>query len=500
MLRYGLRKLALFFLLTLCAGLLQASRLVLLHTNDTHSQIDVTDNGLGGIERRKTLIDSVRAANDNVLLVDAGDMLQGTLYFTLFGGEVEAKLMNHLGYDIQILGNHEFDNGVKALAKVFGNIKAAKLSTNYEFSDSTLGKLFRPYMIKEFDGKRIAFIAINLDPHGMIADNNRVGVEYLDGIKAANATAWHLKHNEKVDMVIALTHIGYNEEELISDVKLAKSSEDIDIIIGGHSHTVIDPASEKSEACLVDNALGKPVLVAQTGKSGVNVGEIDIDLDNLKVTYKLLPVDSRYDKRTTGEIDRILAPYKTEVDSFLNYKIGSTDGMKRDDWSLVNWMADFVLDDAAKLTDRKPDLSIVNRGGIRRDMQPGVVTKGTIMQIFPFENRTVVMDVPGDKLRRAFEIMARRGGDGVSKGVDITFDPATGNCSRIIINGKALDDNKTYRVATIDYLARGGDYMVPLAECGILAASNGVLYENMIDTLMKSNKKLKADKTRRMHN
>ena len=476
-----------------------ADKLVILHTNDTHSQIEPTDKNLGGIQRRKALIDSVRAVRDNVLLVDAGDMVQGTLYFTLFGGEVESKLMNHLGYDVQILGNHEFDNGVDQLASFFGALNADRISTNYDFTTTPLAPLFKPYVIKAYAGKRIGIIAINLDPKGMIADSNAEGVIYLDGVKAANATAWHLRHNEKVDMVIALSHIGYKEDGLISDVELAAKSEDIDIIIGGHSHTVIDPANPDGPQWLLKNAVGKPVLVVQTGKSGINVGEIEVDLDTFESYYHLLPVDSRYDNKTDAAIDSILSPYKTEVEAFRNYKIAKTQGLAVKDWSLVNWMADFVLADASSLTPRKIDLAIVNKGGVRADMMKGDVTKGTIMQIFPFDNRIVVMEISGADLADALDVMAARGGDGVSAGVDATFDPNTGKCTSILINGKPLDRTHTYTLATIDYLANGGDYMSPLTRGKVLARSEQVIYNDMIDSLMKSKQTLKADKTQRMH-
>ena len=184
-----------------------AEELVILHTNDTHSQIEPNDRDLGGILRRKVLVDSVRAVHDNVLLIDAGDAVQGTLYFTLYGGEVERKMMNALGYDIQILGNHEFDNGMEALAEQWRGVNAEKLSTNYDMRGTPLDTLFAPYTIKRYGNSLIGVIALNLDPKGMIADKNSEGIVYLDAIEAANATAWHLKHNEHVDGVIAVTHI-----------------------------------------------------------------------------------------------------------------------------------------------------------------------------------------------------------------------------------------------------------------------------------------------------
>lgn len=219
----------------------QADKIVILHTNDTHSQIDPDDRNLGGIARRKVLVDSVRAANRNTLLVDAGDAVQGTVYFSLFKGAAESAAMNALGYDLQIVGNHEFDNGLEEFARYWNRVNATPLATNYDFTGTPAEGIFRPWEIREIGGKRIGFIGIGLDPHGMVADANFAGMRYLDAIEAANAVAWVLKNIERVDMTVALTHIGYGSESLASDTALARSSRDIDIIIGGHTHTSIDP-------------------------------------------------------------------------------------------------------------------------------------------------------------------------------------------------------------------------------------------------------------------
>ena len=211
------------------------NKLVIMHTNDTHSQVEPDDKGLGGIARRKTLIDSVRAAEPNTLLVDAGDMVQGTLFYYLYKGDVENRLADMLGYDMRILGNHEFDNGAEDWARRMKDTKSTWLSTNYDLREAEMGKKFVPYTIREVGGRKIGFIGLNLDPDGIIAPGNYNGVKYLDLYKAANATAWYLKNIEHCDMVVALTHIGYEPTETgTSDLELAAKSEDIDIIIGGH--------------------------------------------------------------------------------------------------------------------------------------------------------------------------------------------------------------------------------------------------------------------------
>ena len=171
-----------------------AQHLVILHTNDTHSQIDPDADGMGGVLRRKVLIDSVRKAQPNVLLVDAGDAWQGSLFFTLFDGEVEQKMLNALGYDIQILGNHEFDNGMEALARKYQAATPTRLSTNYDFRETPLDSMFVPYVIREIDNRKVGIIAINIDPKGLIDPANCIGLKYENGVEKANATAWFLKN------------------------------------------------------------------------------------------------------------------------------------------------------------------------------------------------------------------------------------------------------------------------------------------------------------------
>ena len=266
MLRHGIIGICLS--LACVTAFADSGRLVILHTNDTHSQIDPDDkDGLGGAGRRKVVVDSVRAAEENVLLIDAGDVVQGTLYFNLFGGEVENRMMNLLGYDMRILGNHEFDNGSEALAQMLTDPEAELLATNYDLSAGPLADKFKKYSIREIEGRRIGFIAINLAPKGMISEGNYDGVAYLDAIEAANASAWWLKHIEGCDMVVAITHIGYDPSMPPGDKTLASESSDIDIIIGGHSHDLIDPLTDKYE-WRVKNRNGRDVLVTQAGKSG----------------------------------------------------------------------------------------------------------------------------------------------------------------------------------------------------------------------------------------
>lgn len=457
------------------------NRLVILHTNDTHSQIEPGDDGLGGIARRKTLIDSIRGAEQNVLLVDAGDMVQGTLYFTLYGGEVENRLADVLGYDLRILGNHEFDNGAEALAGKIAPTKSTWLATNYDMRGTELGKKFVPYAIKEYGGRRLGFIGLNLVPKGMISEGNYNGVNYLDLYKAANSTAWHLKHNEGVDIVVALTHIGYEPTGTgTSDLELAARSEDIDIIIGGHSHTVVDPA-KGNLPWRVANAAGDTILIAQTGKAGRNLGRIDVDLDNLTATYSLLPVTARLDAVPQPEVEAIIAEYRPGVDSLMTVPITrSKRALSNEEAPLLNFVADYIKLRGEEISDGPVDFALTNKGGIRRGLPKGKVSEGIIINMLPFNNRVEVIEISGKDLAENFDIMALQGGNGLSAEVDVVYDPATSRCTTVTIGGLTLDPTRTYRVATIDYLANGGDYMAPLTRGVKVASSPSILSKDIV--------------------
>jgi 5'-nucleotidase len=250
--------------------------LVILHTNDTHSNIEPLSSGrnkgFGGVQRRANYIDSVRKAHSNVLLLDAGDYNQGTPYFTLFKGEMEVMLYNAMGYDAVSLGNHEFDNGQQELASRLTKAKYVTLCANYDLSKTPLDTLIKPYIIIDKGGRKIGIFGLLLDLNGYVNRKARENMIYMDPVKIANKMARKLKFKEKCDLVIALTHIGFDSDKEgdISDQYLAKNSQYIDIIIGGHSHTFLE------RPVVIPNRLGKGVIVNQVGTAGVFVGRLDI--------------------------------------------------------------------------------------------------------------------------------------------------------------------------------------------------------------------------------
>lgn len=458
-----------------------SSHLVILHTNDTHSSIDADRHGNASIAQRKAIIDSVRAVRENVMLVDAGDAVQGSLYFTLFGGEVERELMNRMGYDIRILGNHEFDRGMDGLAKEWSKVESDRLSTNYDLGGTVLESIFVPSVLKEINGHKIGFIGLNVDPKGIISEDNCEGVRYMDALECANREAEKLR-GQGAEMVIALSHLGYTGMPGISDTDVAKGSRGIDIIIGGHSHTSIDPNKPDSPQWLFENADGQPVTVLQTGSRGGFVGEIDINLDTKEISPKLIAADSRLDDRVDTVFTSIIVPYRLKVDSLRAYKIGYTPAeFERNSTRMLNMFSDFVRMRGAEICGKPVDLSIMNKGGIRNSLDSGDVTKGEIIDIAPFENRVVVLDISGKDLMENIAIMCGQEGQGVSSNVKVLYDPETHAINSVTIDGKAVDPDRHYRLATIDYLAAGNDYMVPLTRAVMTARSKDVLYEALIE-------------------
>lgn len=465
-----------------------AEDLVILTTNDTHSQIDPDFDGKGGILRRKALIDSVRSVEKNVLLVDAGDIVQGTLYFSLYGGAVEYPLLDSLGYDISVLGNHEFDNGIDSLAYRQNTLKVTRLSANYGLTETKLNGHYLPYIIKEYGGKRFGIMGINLNPEGMIDMANCRGLVYNNSLCVANETARYLKQIEKVDFVIMVSHVGYDSSSTDSpgDVQIVKAGNDIDLVIGGHSHTEIDPDNPTSVSWKVNNKTGREVPVTQTGKGGKNVGCIKIDLDSLTVVYDLIPVDSRWDgKAHYPALERFLAPYQEPVHKLLNNIIvQSAQYYDNSSVEMQNWVADMAFEMTVNQSGMNVDLAIMNKGGIRQSMPKGDVSEGLIGAMFPFNNKLVVIDVNGEELLEAFEVMAKRGGDAVSSNVKVLYKK-DGTVEAATVRGMAVNRAKIYRIATLDYLAHGGDRLTSFANKDILYCDSEKFGTRVLDYVRK---------------
>ncbi len=464
-------KLRNIMLLCLCALMavpaLRADHLTIIAVNDTHSQIDPASDGKGGVARRRAIYDKLRAQNPNTVLIHAGDAVQGTLFFSLYRGEVEYALMDTLGYDAIILGNHEFDNGMEELAAHYRDVDAVKISTNYDFSATPLDGLFQPYWVKAVGDKRVAFFGINVNPEGLISGSNCENLRYLDAPDVADATARYLKEVQHVDYAIMVSHIGYSSYEPSepNDTLIIGNSHYIDMVISSHSHTTIKPGGGMDR---ISNADGKMIPIGQNGKSGKLVATYDLDLESGDIVYNHITVDESWDEAASRytAMNTWLNNYRHGVDSIMNNPVAtSTRFMKNSSDAIQNWVSDATMEIITEVSGIKNiDCAIMNKGGIRTDMPKGTVTEGLIGSMFPFDNRFVVLEMPGTELIESLKLMCGRGGDAVSKELKATYNKK-GELVKATIKGKKIDPNKTYIVATIDYLANGGDYMTPMTRC-----------------------------------
>ncbi|MBF8151417.1 metallophosphatase [Winogradskyella sp. F6397] len=263
----------------------KTKKITILHTNDVHSHIDPfgpedgRNANKGGVARRASLIESIRQENPNTLLLDAGDIFQGTPYFNYYGGELEFKLMSMLKYDVATIGNHDFDNGIDGLYAQIPHAKFEFVSANYDFSNTVMDTHVNPYKIIVRDGIKIGIFGLGIQLDGLVNKDMYKETVYHDPIEIAQDMSRILKEEQSCDLVICLSHIGYyykNNPDKVSDINVARATKDIDLIIGGHTHTFLPkPTIEK-------NSIGKNVLVNQVGCFGLYLGKVDFYFESGK--------------------------------------------------------------------------------------------------------------------------------------------------------------------------------------------------------------------------
>ena len=255
------------------------TKLTILYTNDWHSRIepwpasDPKNPNLGGAARRSTFIKNVRAKEKNVLLLDAGDIFQGTPYFNFYGGELEYKLMSAMEYDASTIGNHDFDNGLEGLLKQLPLASFDMINANYDFSDTVLAKhsKIKPYKVFVKDGVKIGIFGVGVELEGLVSKAGYANTKYLDPLEKAAELSYFLKNELKCDYVICLSHLGYSyKDKKISDRVLAEESKNINLIIGGHTHTYLEKPT------IMRNRDKKEIWVTQMGWAGLHMGRIDL--------------------------------------------------------------------------------------------------------------------------------------------------------------------------------------------------------------------------------
>jgi 5'-nucleotidase len=261
----------------------KTEKLTILHTNDTHSHIDKFPSNhskypnAGGVNARKKIIDRVRSQSDHVLLLDAGDIFQGTPYFNMFGGKVELETMSAMGYDAATMGNHDFDGGLDGFQSALQYANFPFICSNYNFSETILKGKTIPYKIIRKGQIKIGILGIGVELEGLVSKSMYQNTQYLDPFKQAQKYANYLRNERHCNLVICLSHLGFSQKNGIDDIHLAKSTANIDVIIGGHTHTFLD------NALVYKNSQGKNVIINQVGWAGLQLGKIELTFTKTKI-------------------------------------------------------------------------------------------------------------------------------------------------------------------------------------------------------------------------
>lgn len=272
-------------MMLMCAMVASAQKQIeILHTNDTHSCImplnanlaDTAVAGRGGYLRRLAMVETERKRNPQLLLIDSGDFSQGSPYYTLFKGDVEVELMNRMGYDVAAIGNHEFDFGLDNMARIFRMAKFPIVCANYDFTGTVVEGTVKPYVVLKRNGLKIGLFGLGAPLEGLVDLAKCKGVKYLDPVETANRTAALLKHKLKCDVVICISHLGWLRDNEVGDQRIIAKSKDIDLVLGGHSHTFFE------QLRYVKNAEGREIADDQNGKNAIYVGKLTLNFEKKK--------------------------------------------------------------------------------------------------------------------------------------------------------------------------------------------------------------------------
>ncbi len=452
--------------------------LTILHTNDIHSHYDSFEPWgepiQGGVARLVTAIDAVRDESDNVLLVDAGDQFQGTLYFTVGGARVVADVMNEIGYDAMCIGNHEFDSGPAELARFIDLAEFPVLSANIDaLADSDLSDEILPFELFFFDGEPVAVIGLTTE-HTAITSSPGPDIRFLDVILIAQQMTEALEEGG-INKIIALTHLGYEQ-----DLELAASVHGLDVIVGGHSHTQLD-----EYPTVTSSISGEPVLIVTAYEWGKQLGRLDVTFtaEGLVGAFdgELIGIDESLPE--DEDMLELLVPYQADIATLMSTIVGATEvalnGAREDirvrETNLGNLICDAML---WKTRALDTTIAIQNGGGICASVPKGMVTMGQVLEILPYGNQITVIGLSGEDVWSALENGVSQVEDSSGRfphvgGMRYEFDPTAATGSRVtaveIWDATTevyipIDPAVTYQLATNNFLANSGDGYSMLAE------------------------------------
>jgi len=435
--------------------------LTIVHTNDTHSRVLATKDEIG-FAKIAAKVRELRDSGENVLVLDAGDTFHGQTISTLVQGESVAKVMDTIRYDAMVPGNHDFNYGQERLAELDKLTDFPIISANVLKADGT--PLFTPYIIKEFNGVKVGIFGLSTPETAYKTNpNNLKGLTFDDPVIAAEKILKELEG--KTDIVIALSHLGLDEGSIHTSKLVAERVKGIDLIIDGHSHTVLNEGLKVGDT-----------LIVQTGEYGKNFGVVNMVYKDSNVSTVKAKLISRADAEQIVEDADILKAVEgitAEQEKITSVVIGKTavelDGLREHARTGETNLGNLITDAVLKATGA--DAVITNGGGIRASIDVGEITKGEVITVLPFGNYVVVKKVKGSDIVAALEhgvsvYPAANGGFPHVAGIKFVFDPSKEAGSRVTkaeIGGKALDPDKEYILATNDFMAAGGDNYTMLA-------------------------------------
>lgn len=484
--------------------------LTVLHSNDTHAHV-------ANAPERAALVKKLKEQNPANLLLDAGDIFSGTLYFNEFEGEVDMKIMNYLGYDAMTFGNHEFDlgrseNGHASLAKMVKAANFPVVSANVDFSKDALfdglqtkaitddpkdGKIYNG-IIKEVNGEKVGIFGLTTEETVSISSPDKVTfTNYITEAKEAVSAF----EEAGINKIIAITHIGFDDNKAIdNDQELAKAVPEIDIIVGGHTHSNLPEPH-------VVNADTDPVVIVQANEYNKFLGQLDVEFDRDGVITnfngQLHEIGGEGAEIDEGAAE-ILAPYTKQVEQRMASPVGATTkvflnglrdlgGVRAGETNLGNLITDGMLQKAKEI-DSNVSIAFQNGGGIRASIDKGEVTYGEVLTVLPFGNPLAIVQLSGAELKSTFEHSVKEypkesGGFLHVAGMKFLFDPSKPVGSRIVsleVDGKEVVDSHMYKAATNVFTARGGDGFEALGkayEAGRVSEPGFSDWENFADHL-----------------